>query len=198
MAARAAIPGTSPVTAPSISAPSCKPAAARPAAARPTPSTSRPRAALNDRRQQRWRHRDGRQPAPALGGTLANIIGGVIIGNISGAGTTSLTLDDSGDTQARTATLSEGSLAGIAPGSIQWFDDQAGGASSGGVTALKVLGGSGANTYTVADAGAANVATTLSTGKGNDTVNVLGSAAPLRSPTPAAATTSTWARNARA
>ncbi len=115
--------------------------------------------------------------APALGGTLANIIGGVIIGNISGAGTTSLTLDDSGDTQARTATLSEGSLAGIAPGSIQWFDDQAGGASSGGVTALKVLGGSGANTYTVADAGAANVATTLSTGKGNDTVNVLGSAA---------------------
>ncbi len=115
--------------------------------------------------------------APALGGTLANIIGGVIIGNISGAGTTSLTLDDSGDTQARTATLSEGSLAGIAPGSIQWFDDQAGGASSGGVTALKFLGGSGANTYTVADAGAANVATTLSTGKGNDTVNVLGSAA---------------------
>ncbi len=111
--------------------------------------------------------------APSLGGTLANIVGGVIIGNILGSGTTSLILDDSGDSQTRTATLGEGSLSGIAPGAIQWFDYHNGGASSGGVNSLQVLGGSGTNTYFVAEAGAANVVSTLNTGKGNDNVDVL-------------------------
>jgi hypothetical protein len=117
--------------------------------------------------------------APALGGTLANIKAPITVENAGTlTGATRLTLDDSGDAAARTVTLADGSLTGLAPATIQWIDSNANGLGEGGVTSVNVLGGPGGNTWAVPGTGAA-VSTTVSSGKGNDSVNVLGSGGPL-------------------
>jgi hypothetical protein len=74
--------------------------------------------------------------APATtGGTLASINGFV---NVSGAGSTNLTVDDSGDTLARTVTLSNSAVTGLGnPALIQY---------AGGVSSLTVNGSKAAST----------------------------------------------------
>jgi hypothetical protein len=110
--------------------------------------------------------------APSSGGTVANIHGSLTVDNQSGLGTTSLTIDDSGDTTARTASLSDGLLTGLAPAAIQWIDYHSSGLGAGGVTALKIHGGSGGNTFTVLNTSPISGATLLDAGSGNDAVNV--------------------------
>jgi hypothetical protein len=102
--------------------------------------------------------------APALGGTLAGITGAVTVKNASGS--TALTIDDSGDVAAKTATMTSSALTGLAPAVINYAN----------LSALTVDGGSGGNTFTVAST---PVATALNSGTGNDSVNVQGTANPL-------------------
>jgi hypothetical protein len=117
----------------------------------------------------------------ALGGNVQGIHGGVLVG---GVGATALTVDDGGDTTARTATLSNapffggfiGGVTGLAPASIVWFPTSS---STGGVTGLAVYGGSGGNTFTVTNTSNFFGSTLLNTGTGNDTVNVEGTTGTL-------------------
>jgi hypothetical protein len=105
----------------------------------------------------------------ALGGNVQGITGGM---TVYGAGATTLTVDDSGDTTGRTVTLANapfGWITGLAPATINWIPTSS---ASGGVTGLNVYGGSGGNTFTVTNTSSFNAYTTLSTGTGNDTVNV--------------------------
>jgi uncharacterized repeat protein (TIGR01451 family) len=105
----------------------------------------------------------------ALGGNVQGITGGV---TVDGAGATTLTVDDSRDTTGRTATLANapfGWITGLAPATINWIPTSS---ASGGVTGLNVYGGSGGNTFTVTNTSNFYGTTSLSTGTGNDTVNV--------------------------
>ena len=102
----------------------------------------------------------------SLGGTLVNINGAV---DDYGAGSTSLTVDDSGDTTAETASLSDGEITGLARANILWSPSAS---ATGGVTDLHVHGGSGGNTFNVYGTSNFYNATFLRTGAGNDTVNV--------------------------
>jgi hypothetical protein len=111
----------------------------------------------------------------ALGGNVQGINGAV---TVLGPGDTVLTVDDSGDSTGRTATLSNspfafgsfiGAVTGLAPAPIEWIPA---GSTDGGVTGLTVYGGSGGNTFTITGTSNFSNATTLSTGTGNDTVNV--------------------------
>jgi hypothetical protein len=110
----------------------------------------------------------------ALGGNVQGIKGTVLV---AGAGAAALTVDDGGDTTGRTATLFNspfggsfiGAIGGLAPAPIEWIPTSS---ASGGVTGLNVYGGSGGNTFNVAGTSNFYTATTLSTGTGNDTVNV--------------------------
>src|SRR5262245_55627086 len=63
-------------------------------------------------------------------------------------------------------------ITGLAPATILWAPTSS--ATGGGVTGLKVYGGSGGNTFTVANTSNFYFpsATFLYTGSGNDTVNV--------------------------
>jgi hypothetical protein len=103
--------------------------------------------------------------APSRGGTVANILGTV---SASGPGATQLAVDDSGDTMARTATLGDGCLVGLAPATIDWQVTN----SNTGVVGLTVYGGSGGNTWDVPNTSNLLKGTLLQTGGGNDTVNV--------------------------
>jgi hypothetical protein len=105
--------------------------------------------------------------APNSGGTLANINGVV---DVYGPGSTSLYVDDSGDTTAKTASMYDGKISGLAPADIDWSPTSS---STGGVTDLHVGGGSGGNTFNVYGTSNFYIATYLGTGTGNDTVNVL-------------------------
>jgi hypothetical protein len=98
--------------------------------------------------------------------------------NVTGAGATALTVDDSGDTNARSATLSDGAITGLAPATISWTPTSS---ATGGVTGLTVKGGSGGNTFTVTNTSnfSNNNNTYLSTGTGNDFVNVSGTTGAL-------------------
>ena len=93
--------------------------------------------------------------APTTGGTLSAINGRVFV---SGDGSTSLVVDDSGDPNNETATLTASALTGLAPAPIG-FDLIAG-------DVLTVDGGNGDNTYNIQGT-SAGVATTLNTGAGN-------------------------------
>jgi hypothetical protein len=99
-------------------------------------------------------------------GNVQGITGGMYIG---GSGAAALSINDSADTTARTATLSDGTLTGLAPSAIQWVPTSS---ATGGVTGLTVYGGSGGNTVNVQGTSNFNSNTILSTGTGNDTVNV--------------------------
>jgi hypothetical protein len=99
-------------------------------------------------------------------GTLAGILGAV---NVSGAGSTALYLGDAGDGTSRTVTLNDGSVTGLSPAALSWTTAPG---AAGGVTSLVLAGSLAPSTYTVTNA-TAFFGTTLTTGPGNDTVNVL-------------------------
>jgi hypothetical protein len=106
--------------------------------------------------------------APGYGGTLANINGAV---DVYGAGSTSLTIDDSGDTNYHYVNLTATSLVGLSPATIQWTPSAA---ATGGVTALTILGTAGGSTFNVINTPnlPATSATKLTTGTGSDIVAV--------------------------
>jgi hypothetical protein len=87
---------------------------------------------------------------------------------------TDLTIDDSGDPVARSATLSSGSLTGLAPAAIYFHQYD--------LASLIIRGGSGNDAFTVADtpsSGWYGFKTTLLTGLGNDTIQVQNATGPL-------------------
>jgi hypothetical protein len=98
----------------------------------------------------------GRLP-PATVGNVAGIKGNL---NIDGGGTVVLTVDDSGDTNGRGATLTGFSLTGLAPAEIDF---------SMRVTSLTVNAGSGNDTLTVT-ATPPSTAVTFNGGAGADTL----------------------------
>ena len=98
--------------------------------------------------------------APATSGGVLSAINGFV--DVFGAGTIALTVDDSGDTTARTVTLTSARLLGLSSGEVDYSSD---------VTSLTVNGGTAANTYNVQGT-LAGAATTLNAGSGNDAVNV--------------------------
>jgi Ca2+-binding RTX toxin-like protein len=106
------------------------------------------------------------------GHSVQSILGAVTIGNTGGNTTnlTSLTVDDSLDAIARTATLSGTVLSGLSPATITYSN----------LSDLTVNGGTGGNTFTVTSTpvnGVATLPTTLNSGNGKDTVSVQTTAA---------------------
>jgi hypothetical protein len=89
--------------------------------------------------------------------------------DIFGTGSTSLYLDDSGDSIGQHVSMYDGSILGLSPATIQWSPWSA---STGGVTYLAVYGGSGGNTFDVHNTSNFPYATYLSTGTGHDNVYV--------------------------
>ncbi|MDB5289466.1 MAG: hypothetical protein JWL69_707, partial [Phycisphaerales bacterium] len=102
--------------------------------------------------------------APTTGGKLDNLLAPL---NITGGGSDSLTVDDTGGTTARNGTLNATSLALTGLGTITYA----------GINTLAVNLGSGGNTITVA---ATNPATTtsLTSGAGNDTITLVSDSSP--------------------
>jgi hypothetical protein len=115
--------------------------------------------------------------APSYGGTLANIYGGVYVG---GTGSTSLYVDDSGDPSSHncshSVTLTGTSLTGLSPAAIEWTPSAA---ATGGVTFLAIEGSAGASTYNVQNTPNLHYNTDLTTGAGNDVVNIAATTSPL-------------------
>jgi hypothetical protein len=101
-------------------------------------------------------------------GTLANINGAV---NVSGAGSTSLIVQDGSDTSAHSATLTASGLTGLSRGAIQWVPSAA---SMGGVVFLVIEGSAAGSTYTVTDTPDLAYYTNLATGAGSDSVYITG------------------------
>jgi hypothetical protein len=99
--------------------------------------------------------------APPTGGILNNIQGTL---NVTGNGTDTMNVDDTGSTVAKTGTLTSTSLTGLAMG--------AGGINYSGLAALNISLGSGGNTFAISSTYVSTV-TTLNSGSGADTVNVL-------------------------
>jgi hypothetical protein len=102
-------------------------------------------------------------------GSLGNIQGSV---DVYGSGSTALYLDDSGDSVGRNVVLYDGSISYSGSAPIYYTPTAS---SSGGVSYLAVYGGNGGyggNTFTVDDTSNLAAGTYLSTGNGNDTVNV--------------------------
>lgn len=110
-------------------------------------------------------------------GSLANIAGPVNVSNSSGQ--TSLVVDDSADTTARSATISNSAVTGLSVGAIHYTGAYLNANHSPiGVAALKVNGGSGGNTFDVLST-AAQTPVDLNSGLGNDTVLVRGNSSAL-------------------
>jgi hypothetical protein len=107
--------------------------------------------------------------APSLSGTLANIAGPVNVATSKGdTGTTTLNVDDSGDSSPQTATITSSSITGLAPAAINYS----------GVSTLTIGGGSGGNTFNVQST-ASGTTTNLDSGTGKDAVNVQETFGPL-------------------
>jgi hypothetical protein len=114
--------------------------------------------------------------APSSGGVLDNITGAL---TITGGGATSLTLDDTGATTAKTATISSTSTTGLSSAAINYsnlanFTVNLGALGNtvtvSGTPATTVLNsGTGNDTVTLTDT---THATTITGGAGNDQVNV--------------------------
>jgi hypothetical protein len=102
----------------------------------------------------------------ALGGNVQGINGQVYV---YGPGGTILSIDDSGDSAGRTATLFDGAITGLAPANIYWAPTSS---STGGVIGLNVFGSSGASTYNVTATSTFYAYEYLQTGAGNDAVNI--------------------------
>ncbi len=101
-------------------------------------------------------------------GSLANVNGSV---NVSGAGSTSLIVDDSNDANAHSVTLTARGLTGLSRGAIQWVPSAA---SMGGVVFLVIEGSAAGSTYTVTDTPTLAYYTNLATGAGSDSVYITG------------------------
>jgi hypothetical protein len=98
-------------------------------------------------------------------GSVQGIQANLSIDNAGGS--TAVTVDDSADMTARTATLTASALTGLAPAAIGYGP---------GVSSLTVNGGSGGNSFAVQGTAALSGGTTLNAGAGGDTISV-GSAA---------------------
>jgi hypothetical protein len=119
----------------------------------------------------------GSNPSGA-GGTLANIHGEVFFQYLAGPSISlpsTVTVDDTGDATSRTVQLTAsgttyagntGKITGLAPGADVAFSALAGNVQ------LVVNGGSGGNTFNVANVEFPLLSTTINGGKGNDTFNV--------------------------
>ena len=107
-----------------------------------------------------------------VGGTLANINGSVFVENSNTSGTSSLYVDDSGDSTGQTWNLyfDEVTCSGM-PSTVRWNTY---GPSFGGVTYLQVRGGSGFNTMYVHATGSSpySYSTDVFTGTGGADVYV--------------------------
>src|SRR5262249_27924984 len=101
-------------------------------------------------------------------GSVSGINGFVYV---SGSGSTSLYVLDGNDTVSRNVTLTATTLTGLSAGTIYWNPSSA---STGGVTYLTIDGSAAGSTYTVSDTPNLRFSTTLTTGAGNDTVNING------------------------
>jgi hypothetical protein len=116
------------------------------------------------------------------GGTQANIHGQLFLADLGGSIIPSTVIvDDSGDGAARAVSLTAsggngnnmGTVTGLAPGAtVRWFNII-------NNTNLIVNGGSGGDTFNVADTGATLLSTTINTGTGANHVNVRGTSSPL-------------------
>jgi hypothetical protein len=101
----------------------------------------------------------------------------VTVMNPPAGGYTALTINDQADPNPRTATLIASSLTGLAPAPINFVQ--------GDLRSLTINGGSGGNTFTVANTpyssylGPPSFQTTLNSGSGADTVNVQRTTGPL-------------------
>jgi hypothetical protein len=87
---------------------------------------------------------------------------------------TDLTIDDSGDPAARTATMTDTSVTGLAPATIKFIQ--------GNLASLTISGGSGNNTFTVADtptSGWSGFKTTLVNNVGTDTFTLQKTTGPV-------------------
>jgi Ca2+-binding RTX toxin-like protein len=102
-------------------------------------------------------------------GSLASINGYVSVYNSSSLGSSYLYVDDSADATPRTWNLYNGQLTGIAPATIYWTPSSS---STGGVTYLSITGGTGADSFNVFNTSPFYYYTYLSTGGGNDAVNI--------------------------
>jgi hypothetical protein len=99
--------------------------------------------------------------APALGGNLAGILGTVVLLNTNNF--TLLNVDDSGDATARAGLITRTAITGLSPAAIL---------TNHNTNGMTILGGSGGNVFMI---GGTDVATTLDSGTGNDTVYYQGS-----------------------
>ena len=99
--------------------------------------------------------------------SVQGIQGTVSIDNLSSF--TTLNIDDSGDSTARTAVIVAASIHGLSPADIHY---------DAGVAALTVYGGSGGNVFNVLST-AATTPVTLDTGSGDDQVYVQATSSPL-------------------
>ncbi len=101
-------------------------------------------------------------------GNMGSINGFV---DVYAPGSTSLWLNDSNDTTARTVTMNDGSITGLGggAGTISWAPSSS---STGGVTSLYVYGSGAGSTYDINNTSYLYDSTFLLTGEGNDTVNV--------------------------
>ena len=102
--------------------------------------------------------------APTIGGTMASIAGPL---TLVGAGSDALTLDDSADAVAKTATLTPTRLTGVAPAVISFNN----------LASLNVLLGTGGNNLTVTQTAAATN-TSLNVGGGNNTITLTDDSGP--------------------
>jgi hypothetical protein len=102
--------------------------------------------------------------APSFGGTQAGILGSV---DVYGTGSTSLFVDDSGDTSSHIAYLTATSLTGLSPAPIYWTASPS---ATGGVTSLTILGSAAGSTYNVLNTPNLHFNTELDTGAGPDMV----------------------------
>lgn len=102
--------------------------------------------------------------APQMGGTTNNIQGDLVV---SGNGDCTMNIDDTGSTAAATGTLAGTTVSGLGMDAF--------GIVYSGLTALNISLGSAADAFTIASTSSGTV-TTLNTGGGNDTVNILSTA----------------------
>jgi hypothetical protein len=106
-------------------------------------------------------------------GTLANVNGTV---NVSGAGSTSLYVEDFNDVTVHFVTLTGTSLTGLSRGTIQWVPTAT---LMGGVTLLDISGSTAGNIYTISDTPNVYYGTSLTLGDGPDTISITGTTGAL-------------------
>jgi hypothetical protein len=97
---------------------------------------------------------------PSSNGVVQNIQGAL---TITGGGTTTLNLDDTGDALVATGTLTPSTITGLGMG--------ASGITYSGLAALNISLGASGNTFTISNTNASTT-TTLNSGGGDDTINL--------------------------